>query len=384
MQKVIIFIIIICFNLTLAGERPQKVRRIVYEMKPNEWYKAQADLWKGELKKNPQNPNAWVNYYNANRYHHFENIDTGKKKALLAKIITDMQAAIPGTFESYMLTARHENDINDISMAQKAYALRPDDPSTYDLFITHYEIHGNVDKSKEFYKKLYDSRDIAPWLLDYNYNMLMSAEKDAILFTNGDNDTYPARTLQEVHGVRTDVTVINISMSTVYSYLKRKLAQKDVKMKEFSRQAVKNGTFSLAEYMRLLVDQLVRDHPHVPINFALTVYSQYNEKWKDQLYVVGLATQYSKEKLDNIALLKRNERHFRLDNLSFNWYRENITGRNLRANMNMNYVPGFNMLAEHYSVVGDTVQKKKYLDLALQIARDAGNKALLDILKQKM
>ena len=209
----------------LFGQKPEKQISFAKESKSHSYYVQQGELWWKEIEKDKTNEMSWYNYFRANRNAQGtagwseEFVKESPYLKLGTEIVELIEEYIPNTFiYNYVVWTERGFDPTKGSYLLKAYDMNPDFEDIHPTMITYTDCIFDFEKRKEVNKKWFERNEMSPGLLAYAYNVLMSLEPNSILLTEHDNDTYPIWMLQDVKGIRPDVSVINFDMLLVKSY----------------------------------------------------------------------------------------------------------------------------------------------------------------------
>ena len=212
-QRSVVLVLLAAVALTPPGSpaakevvRPQEIKskRLVIFDTPA--YEKLAALWKNYNEAYPSEY-AYANWMYAARY-----AGDAQYPRLLAKGWKKYPANPTLLYLKSLETHGAAEPAEERALLEQAVAI---DPSYMDPWFSLAIVHmaaGDDERLDLALRRILASGIISDDVMDYNHNVLIGLEPNAILLTNGDNDTYPAWILTRVLKVRYDVAIVNRSL----------------------------------------------------------------------------------------------------------------------------------------------------------------------------
>ncbi len=327
-----------------------KVPAVEMEQRTNADYKTSANYWQQQVAANSTNEDAWLNLYKATRYtsytEHSRTI-AADNQTKLNDVLARMNNALPNSFAYNYCTYLNSNHSDEAAVyLKKAHTLRPDEQELWDDMLCEATIANDAASKLTFCKKLSENKVYSDAEMEYNRNVLNSVERDGVLITHGNVDTYPIIMLQQLYALRPDVQVVCLDWYGSQRYLsnvQQLLGVKEGKLKKEDPYASIQNVLAGAEGKSIYM--------------ALTLPPTVLQEHAKNLYCTGLAMKYSKTELQN------------LESLKFNW--ENLFQKNFinaTEDINKNYLVPLLFLRQAYTAMGDAAHAEGVRGMAEQMA----------------
>ncbi len=364
-----------CLNLSFA-QKLETVHSFAREIKDVSWYQTQQKLWKEEVDKNKTNGEAWLNYFRASRaLSYFGDADPVKSEEIKKKytdlcqsIIEEAYKTIPNSFEANFMYSIHMRGEG------KAYLLRaneinPNDPRIFDAMMVHYEILLEEKEFSKYANKMFQYNVLPASILNWGYNILSELDEKAVLFTQGDNDTYACWIVQQTKDFRKDVQIINTSLILDDDYRNRlfkklNIPALNISLKDLPENDYVNSVNKIFAH--------ILEHKKGVYAAASAVHS-FEKDYESELFLTGLAYKFSKENIENTAIIRRNyEKRYLLDyikqSFSFN------IGDQISNEFNSMYLASMLKLYNSYKESEEYTKLKDLEALILMISEKSGQK----------
>ncbi len=180
-------------------------------------YSRLADQWRAYTKEHPTEAIGFVQLYRAMRYGNQGSQE--EREGILRKAL-EVGPDCPEALEQMAgwTHAYTQDRAEGMGLARRAVELAPAWAEPHFILTSFAAAEGKTAEVRANLRAILEKGGMASPVLDFGHNLLVSAEPNAIVFTNGDNDTYAPMALQAVRGFRPDVAVVNLSLLNIDAY----------------------------------------------------------------------------------------------------------------------------------------------------------------------
>lgn len=314
MKKAIVIILSLLSGTIGFAQKAETIESIVSNTHEPEWYGEQAEAWQKIVDANPKDEWAWRNLFRATMYSDMFNQGWGvnQDESKTADIIRKMEATLPDSYVLNLSKGRFCLTTDSAALRgetiYRAIELMPEDKCAEDinyLACRLWNIAPESSRVNELFALSYRNRYYPGRIMQYNRNMLLSMQQEALYFANGDVVTAPMKMLQEALCERQDVTIIPISflhspsfMETLYKRLGIKPV--DINVQDYG----KYGDEWYLHYEADIIMYLIRESQR-PTYFSTDILSQ-TLLDKDSIYNEGLVLKYSPKQYNNFDVAMHN------------------------------------------------------------------------------
>lgn len=374
---------------------PEQVLSLRQKYLPRQEYERLTREWREYLAAHPK---CAIGYLNLERALSYSGADVSYVERLeMLRKARDIDPDCPSVLDRlshYEFNMVDKADAEAVESSQefarRALSLAPNDYGPHITLWTGCIVTGRVDEAQQHMREALRKGAFPTPLLDMAHNMLMSADTDAIVITNGDNDTFPLLALQAAQGIRRDVRVLNLSMSNIPQYATVLLAGKDgplsktdIDAAEKAWKADPGGKLLSNRLVERLIAKRKNGELALPLYATITVYPTHIKSWQTTTRLEGLLwrlgeegvlwsepeeSEHAEDDLNGINVVKTDSllhnvfRMQSVNDLGFPW------GEHSSISMLMaNYLGIARRLANAFAIQGDIAGVRRSLRTALDI-----------------